>query len=252
MKIDRKSLAKIFIYVLFFCFWLGVALNSFLEQENLLSYSKSLISGKHLYLDLFSVQPPLIFWLYTIPVSIGSHLAIEAYQALVVCGCVTVFGVIYISLRLIKISYAFENDKTKQLHFCLLLFVVFVILTNPMYFADRDHLFLILTFPYLLRFMPSIGAVPLGLRIIIGLAAAIGFCIKPHCFVVWLFIQLAVIWRQRCLRVLFCQENIVIYIITVFYLFCIFVFTPEYINIVLPMASATYSAANKRLLQILN
>jgi|GEM_PF-1003393 len=251
MEIYRKSLVKIFSFILFFIFWLSFAVNGFIEQEHLLLYAKILLSGKKLYLDLFSVQPPLIFWLYTIPVFIGSHMGIEPYQALVFLGCITVLGVIYISLRLIKLNPVFALDKSKQMNFCLLLFAVFVLLTNPMYFADRDHLFLILTFPYILRFMPSIGAAPIVLRIIIGLLAAIGFCIKPHCFVVFAFIQLAVIWRQRSLRALFYQENIVIYLFALVYLGCIFVFTPQYINTVLPMASATYDAANARIANIL-
>ena len=207
-----------------------------------LLYARMWLSGKGLYTDLFAVSPPLIFWLYAIPASIAGPL--KDYQMLVLLGlCVTGFSV-FLSTRLISLHPEFSGNGAKQWEFAALLCFVLIFRTYCAFFLDREHLFLVLTLPYIIRFMPSLGTqrVPLWLKLSTGSMAAVGFCIKPHCLIVFLGIQLLYCWRERSTKILISSENILIYGIGLAYLTGVALLYPEYFTIVVPMAIATYAA----------
>ena len=111
------------------------------------------------------------------------------------------------------------------------------------------HIFLMLVFPYLLRFMPTLAGAAFSARLkwVVGCMATIGFCIKPHCFIVFAAVQLLYMARTRSARILISPENILIYAIVSLYLAAIVVFLPDYIHVVMPMALATYSSFSMRI-----
>jgi hypothetical protein len=130
------------------------------------------------------------------------------------------------------------------MQFAILLCFLFIFRIDPAYFCDRDHIFLVLTFPYLLRWMPSLSHIrfPVRLRAFTGCLAGIGFLIKPHCLLLFAGIQLICILRKDRPRILGSTENRIIYGMGTLYLLCIWLFTPDYFTVVLPMALLTYSA----------
>src|SRR5262249_32648747 len=124
---------------------------------------------------------------------------------------------------------------------------LFVIITPQMFFFDREHILMVMTFPYVLRFMPSLARVtlPNGLRVCVGLAAALGFCIKPHSVILFAFVQAMFLLRERSLTILWSLENLIIYCGAALYFFCIWQFAPQYVHVILPAALATYAAFNR-------
>lgn len=208
------------------------------------------LDGAKLYVDISEMNPPLQMWLYALPVSLANHTHLmQDYHFLVLMGLITIACVIYVSCALIKLHPAFAHDRRQQLEFCLLLASVFITFQNPCYFLDREHIFLVLIVPYLLRFTPSLAKapVPSSTRIITGLLAGLGFCVKPHCLIVFAGIQLLYIWRERSLAILRSPENLLIYLFYAVYIALIWLYTPEYITTMVPMAFYTYGVINKRL-----
>lgn len=215
----------------------------------LLFVAQRMLEGKKLYVDIVEVNPPLICWIFALPVYLSLHMGgMEAYRYLALSGFLTLALVIYVSLRLMRFHPEFALNRKKQGAFCLLLVTVFLAFTYPLYFFDREYIFLVLAFPYLLRWLPAVRGtkIPPGLRIAVGIMAGIGFSIKPHCAVVFLCVQFLYVLKERSLAIVWSIENILIYSVASVYLSSVWLFTPEYIHTILPIEMATYGAKNLR------
>ncbi len=207
------------------------------------------LEGKKLYVDLFEVNMPLITWMDGVPVYLSKHLSFfDEYSWLGILGTLVTCVTAGVSMRLISYHRAFAEDKSKQIQFALLLLYVLIFCTNPAYFFDREHIFLVLAFPYMLFYMPSLVHVklPLGLRFTIGVMAGIGFCMKPHTLIVLIGMQLIYILRERRFDILVRLENILIYLVGLTYLFAVWQLTPQYFKTVLPMTLLTYGATSRK------
>jgi len=212
--------------------------------------SRMWLGGKKLSVDIFAIHPPLITWIFAIAVFISMHVGfLEDYHALVLMGLCAVAFTTFICDIIIQDHPAFTDKKKKRAQFALLLCAVFIFYTSPVYFFDREHIFLVLAFPYMLCLSPSLyrQSRPLWLRNVIGIMAAIGFCIKPHCLLVFAGLQLISIIRERSLAMLMSLESLIIYMVTVLYMALIWFLTPEYFTVVVPMLMATYSGYNARI-----
>lgn len=219
------------------------------DKEIWLVNAHMLLHGKRLYRDIFSVSPPLIYYIYVLPIYLSEITGVlKDFQLFNAMGLALIFWSAWTGSKLLACHPAFSAAAMQRQHLLLML-IVFNTCSGAYYFFDREHIFLVLSFPYLLRFMPSLSEerYPLGMRVGIGLAAAIGFCIKPYCLILPAVVALLYVIRRRSLAIVFCVENLVIYLFTGLYLACIYLYTPEYIHIIVPMALATYGAANSRL-----
>lgn len=236
LLIGMSLLLALSVYVHFISGYVG-------DKIWLLTAAHMWVSGKKLYVDIFEVNPPLIVWLYALPVWIALHEKwLFDYHLLVLFALGAIAVSIGLCIGVIRLNTLFKDSKDKQIALGILLLAALIFWVNPGYFGDREHLFFTITLPYVLRWLPSTEALlPLKLRILIGILAGIGFCVKPHCAVIWLGVQILVMARTRSGAILFCIENILIYGIVTLYVSAVFILYPEYVNVVLPMAVAVYS-----------
>ncbi len=229
--------------------WMQIHFAAQGDKGWLLFAAEEWVSGKQLYVDIFEVNPPLIIWMYAVPAWLSLHVqGLRDYAVLGVMGLAGVAVSIFLCVRLIARHPAFTGDHKRQALFALLLAGLFIFLTSPMFFFDRDHIMLVFTFPYLLRFAPSLARtpLPLRLRIAVGLLAAVGFCIKPHAALIFAALQLMCLCYGRPFVVLASIENGIILLMGGLYLAVVAWSLPEYIHDVLPMALATYGDFNVR------
>jgi hypothetical protein len=224
--------------------WLQVVLPCESDKGWLLHAAHMWLAGGKLYVTIIEINPPLIIWIYALPVWISMHLkGVADFEVLGVIGLLASAFTVWVGWRLIRRHPAFAGNQERQIKFVGLLALIFVFYTTQPYFFDREHIFLVLIFPYMLRFMPSLAEQTLSkrLRILIACMAAAGCCIKPHTLVVLGMLQIAAVVRKRSFRVLFNLENYIIAAAIFAYMISIWIFTPEYFTIILPMAFATYS-----------
>jgi hypothetical protein len=217
------------------------------DKDWMLMAARMVLAGRQLGRDIFEVNPPLIFWLYTIPVSLSQHLLmVKDFQALAIMALGMVALSIGLSMHMITAHPMFAGNGKKQMQFVLLLCVVFIAFPSPNFFADREHLILVLTFPYVMSRMPSVYPAPLSLRmrITIGCLAALGFCLKPHTVLIFAGLQLLVYLRERSLRFFFCIENTIIFTGFAFYMIAIWCFASDYFTQVIPALMVSYSSYN--------
>jgi hypothetical protein len=213
------------------------------DREWLLYSTQAWLNGK----TFFDTNPPLIVWLYAFPVDIIAHLGLKpGFHQLALVGVALALGSLSVCLRLMALHPQFAGNSKRQAEFGLLFCFTFIFGVTPEFFFLRDHIFILLALPYMLRFMPSLAgaAVPRRLRIVVGCMAAVGFCIKPHCLIFVVFIGGMYLIRQRSLRIITCIENMIVYAVWALYLMAIWHYTPEFFTVVVPMLLATYYACN--------
>ncbi len=234
--------------------WTGIVTNVSVDnagsdREWLMYSSQAWLEGKTLFGNLFDTNPPLIVWLYALPIDVIIHLGLKpGFQQFAVLGIGVVIASLIVCLRLMAYHPQFSGNTKKQAEFALLFCFTFIFSVNPLFFFLRDHIFMLLTFPYMLRFMPSLAGAPIAqrLRIVVGCMAAVGFCIKPHCLIFMAFIGVMYLVSQHSLKIITCIENTIIYTAWVVYLVAIWYFTPDYFDVVVPMLLVTYSACNAK------
>jgi hypothetical protein len=221
------------------------------DKDWLLYAAREWIGGKTLYGSIFESNPPLILWIYTLPAFLAQHVRVTDVHILTCMGLAASTVSIWLSLTLMAFHPQFATDISRRFQLALLLVFILVFAINPSYFADREHMFILCSLPYMLRWMPSLGIVrlPRHLCALTGIMAGIGFCIKPHAMLLFLGLQLLIIGYQRSAVALRSMENICIYTVGAVYVVCAAYATPAYCSVVLPMALAAYSGYNMRINQ---
>lgn len=210
--------------------WLLLAVNRMLEGG---SYSQ----------DFFETNPPLILYLYLPPVILSKALPVKlavlfrSYLFLLVSGSL---GACYFLLEKL-----FKNDTSLfSLLFFLLLASVELVL--PCYdFGQREHLLVLLTLPYFLLLACQLQKETISpvVALVLGLAAGLGFAIKPHFLMVLMLSEgYAVLFKKdkwAWLR----PEVLAILGVLLAYGLLIFFFYPDYLYIVVPYSWRLYYRA---------
>ena len=143
------------------------------------------LDGARLYRDIVEINPPLVFWL-NLPVVGAARLTglseVLVFRLVVVLLAIASLG---LSARLLPLAW---RGGSRLGPLAVLVALSAVLLPMPAgYFGQREHLTLALVVPYLFTAAAEAQGQPpsRGLRVTAGLAAALGFALKPHFLVVW-------------------------------------------------------------------
>ncbi|MCJ7421412.1 hypothetical protein [Sphingomicrobium astaxanthinifaciens] len=115
-------------------------------------------------------------------------------------------------------------------------------------FAQREHLAVLATPPYLglvARRLDHQALPSLGLVLVIGVAAGLGFALKPYFLAVPLFVELVIQWKRRGRISLFRAENLAIGAVMVGYAAMVLLFNQEYLQRAVPLANEIYWSFNR-------
>jgi hypothetical protein len=157
-------------------------------------------AGERLYVDLIDVNPPLVFILGLVPVLLRQWTGLAEPTSLI--GCVMVASVLstFAAWRLLawrssRIAHGQSGTLTATLVPLALLFA----LLTPGELGQREHLMVVLTVPYVVLTALRLEGyrVALPIAILIALAAAAGFALKPFFLIVPALIELFVLWVRR-------------------------------------------------------
>lgn len=217
------------------------------DKEWLLFSARMWLSGKQLYVDLVEVSPPLIIWIYALVIKLSHLLAIAPDSGLTATVLVLTFFSALVCKQLIRLHPLLGVTKGDVTIYALLVVSALVLWPNPAYFADREHVFITLVLPYLVRFSPIMftARISPALRWVVAVMAGVGFCIKPHCVVLLAAVHAYHVIRSRSLRFFFYPENLAIYVSAAAYLATTWLLYPEYFTEVVPAAMATYSMSRQ-------
>jgi len=225
------------------------------DQLWCLYVAQRMLAGAKLYgPELFESNPPLIMWasLFLAHLAQLTHIPITVLFKLAIAGLELASAAISLSL-LRRIYPALTQTTTWFLAFA---YVVIFAVMPARDFGQRDHLLAILCLPYVLaaaldasqnlsplRCGSSAANLSTALRILIGLAAAIGICLKPHNGLLVLTTELLLlVYTSKPRRWIPRPELITILATGGLYLLAVRKITPTYLTEVVPLLKDVYWA----------
>lgn len=210
------------------------------DVASLLFDTQLFLAGGTYVKDFFETNPPMIFIIYS-PASLFAQLTsttitpvIRIYIILLALLSITCCSVLL--KKIIK-------EKDNSLRYTLLYTLLFIFLFMTVgEFGQREHLLVILMFPYLFAAVVNIQNQRINplLAILIGSMAALGFGLKPYFLLTIVLIELYTIIMKRNWLGWVRIEAVACAGLLVSYLIFIFLYQPNYIHIMLPLISHFY------------
>lgn len=200
---------------------------------------KILLNGGTYSKDFIEYNPPLILYLSYLPVAISHKVPIS----IVILFRVYIFLLVTLSLGMCYYLIQSIFCKNRLLGFLFFLLIALVLLILPFIdFGQREHLFLILTMPYLLCVVARLDnhSINAYLGLFIGICAGIGFAIKIHFLLMWILVELYFTLQKRQWNASLRIETITIISIWIGYLLSSLWLYPDYFSIVLPLLTQVY------------
>lgn len=206
----------------------------------LMHVSKRLLAGGTYQRDFFELNPPLILYLYSPAVMLENFFSLSQFPAL----CIYIFVLASFSLLLCYqlACRIFRPEDYKILYLFLLALAALFLVLPLRDLGQREHLLFILTMPYLLLVTARLQGCNINpyYAAAIGLLAAAGFGIKPYFISTFALLEIYYIIRARNVLAVFRPEVFAIFALLIAYFISIFVFQPDYINVILPVSLRYY------------
>ena len=210
------------------------------DAAALLHYAQRWLAGERLYVDLIDVNPPLVFVLDLFPALIARLTPIPATSALTLCVLAWIGFGFALSWRLLRVMPGTVSGIHRYLFPPLFLFLMIVYPGSE--FAQREHLMIVATLPYLLLAQARLEgrATERSIMLATTLFAAIAFALKPHFLLIPLLIEALVAARLGSRRAL--RDPIPWTLAAVFLAYGAFILfvTPSYLTLVVPLAMVSY------------
>ena len=219
----------------------------------LLFCAKQLLQGKRYYYDFFEVNPPLIIYFYTLFIGLGHLLHINSILLLQAFFFFLIISTLYLNFQLLKKVF---NGNTLLAYAILTMIAISECFLPIDAFSEREHLTLILFWPYLLllvrrcqdksNFNPEqTGIFPANmsnkiLPILIGLFTGFGIALKPHFLIPVLLMESYYCIKMKKISAVFRPEINTMLIFGLLYALGIFLVCPQFYTKMLPLDGALY------------
>ncbi len=171
--------------------------------------------------DFWDTNPPLFSYLNVPAVILARWLRVpNPYTVFFFCALTLALSLWQMRAAMKRFPLD-ETDKSAWL--VLLAFLTWLLPSYDNIFAQREHLSVVLTLPYLIEAAGRVWNkdLPAPLEpwrsILIGLMAGVGFSIKPYFFLAWLFVEAYLAFQAKGFRHLKRVENAAIAAVTVTY-----------------------------------
>lgn len=200
-----------------------------------------MLDGARLYVDVVELNPPLAFYLTVPPVAAARILGMPVVDAFVVY----VFLLITCSLALSRGVMRALPPGAEACRRWMLPMALFAMAVLPgAAFGQREHLIVTFAVPYIvLMAMRVAGIAPSPrLALLAGLAAGLAFSIKPPFLIVPAILEIYLRVARGRTTSLFRPETLAMGAVAALYAASIPVFTPEYIDFILPLTATVYGA----------
>jgi hypothetical protein len=233
-----------FVIVIFSVFGhMQIAMSN--DHLDLTSQAKKLFAGAKPYVDWVDVNPPMIHFIYSIPIFI-SH-ATGVFLKDVLNAYVTLLVFVSLLLSYVALLHSTASAYTRNLVVSSLALALFTVSFIHQAFGDREHLMIVLTAPWFVLFSPLVRRemVPVKWRVFIAAFAAFGFAIKPYCYI--FYIATIAYWMMRgtTLKDLIKQfEHYIVIGLALIYLIAMLTYFSAWLTEIVPLASKTYWAIN--------
>ena len=207
----------------------------------ILHAAEQMLDGQTLYRDVIDENPPMIFWLSTLPVAAARALGVSSILAFNLMTLLLVAGLCWLSLRVLRHGWP-ESTSSYRLAIVLCLAALAVCFAGFDY-GQRPNLFFVLVAPYLFAAAAVARGRPLPARLgcVVGILAGLGFAFKPHYALLFLVVEFWLLRRRRASRVWLRPETLTIVAVQLLAAAALLIFASGYFDVV-EMALAVYSS----------
>jgi len=209
------------------------------DTARLIQLAQDLLHHERYYKDFFDTNTPMALFLY-FPVLLIAHLfSLKLITALLIY----IYAAACFSLFLIQQLLQQSHSSNKLTTLLLIASAISFLLLPADAFSQREHFLILFAFPYLIEvglLMNHSQKFSKKITIPMGLLAGIAFAIKPH-FLILFFLTEGLLWiKQKKCTACFRLEVLLILAVQIAYLYALFIFTPEYFFLILPVALKIY------------
>lgn len=212
------------------------------DMAAIIGFAQQMLDGRKLYVDLITVQFPLVFYLMMLPLALHALLGISVADAFLLLVSITLLCCMLFAWRLAKRNPLCRTEGQRS---NVLLFFTYALFILPLQgeanfnmFGQREHLLCALMLPYLMltinRLYGAESTRPEQLAA--GALAAVGFCIKPQFALIFMLSELFFMLRQGRFFAWIRPDACVIILFAVMYYALMLAFHPEYLSLVGKMA----------------
>jgi len=201
--------------------------------------AERILAGDRLYVDLIEYNPPFVYYFNVPVVALAQMVGIPASTAFLSLVILLALVLYYFSFRLL--SMVAQNLATSVPRVLLLSFICLTVPYVAFEFGQREHLLVLLLFPYVLILAARILKRPLPgwMPLAAGLTGAIGLAFKPQFLLVWLLLEtyawawegIKPPWRR--------QESLLVCSFFFLYGLSVVLFMRDYFSVI-EMAASTY------------
>jgi hypothetical protein len=232
------------------------------DQMWLLYGARLVRHGAKLYgPEVFETNPPMIFWLSSVPVALAEWLHASETAMGKLCLVLLECAVAWVCLQLLRRGWCTRTGARKGgdlgpavSNWLVFAFVAVLAVMPARDFGQRDHLLVLLCLPYVFAAVLATcepDARPLGAwaGAGIGAAALAGIVMKPHQVLIPIAVETALILLRarsmgirRATRSLLRPELLAMIAAGVAFLLAVHLFAPNYFTQVVPLVRDTYWA----------
>ena len=223
------------------CLAAGAALLHFFAPINhdeafFMALAGRLLDGGHFGKDIIDMNPPHVWWISAMPVWLARQTGLRLEIA------ASVFTVTMAVLSIAAVARLTAGFKRAP-RYLLLIFATLLVLFVPGYdFGQREHWMVLLTLPYIVArgcrtTNPTISPVT---GVAIGVAACLGFCIKPYFLLVPAALEIWILARTRRPRQLVRPETIAMAAAGIVYAAFTLTYARSYLEVEIPTALLGY------------
>lgn len=240
-----------FLALCILAFWIQTHLYLHKDVAIISHSALQLWQGQTYLHDIFDPNPPLIFYLHIIPILLSKLSGISLLDTLRAYILLLISISMLCLHSMIKIMLV-PSQRIANIMLCSGLAYILLFLPAEA-FGQREHLYLILTLPYLFLANLRIQSQPIHplIALFIGCLAGIGFAIKPFFLISLCMLELFLInrskrpWEMLRIESITCTSIILVYGLSVIY------FQPEYLQIVVPFWMPYYRGITQPCLHLL-
>ncbi len=220
------------------------------DSATYLEIAEKMLAGGKYYYDFFESNLPLSFLLTMIPVLLAKFFDFNQIASAEIFWNLLGILSIYSSNRILLRS-EFAKD-TAVLNLIILTFAagffwrVFTLQFNE--FGTKTTYLIAVVLPYISYHLLDEANLKKFDQILIGILAALLFCLKPHYGIFVITFELAKMLKLRSFFSVFCLRNYVTLALLICYLSALFRFFPDYISNISNIASAYYGSSPNRTL----
>lgn len=225
------------LYCAFFIVGLSIFVRSFRDLGHdsaaVIDVTKMILQGKKYYFDFIENNLPLFFYFNSIPVLFSELFGVSPLIAVSFWSNVVGVSGIYFSSKILKKSDVFKKDNLLFNLIIIGFFAgyflrVFTIAYDE--FGTKSSYFLVFLYVYFSYFLVEDKYLKKSDEIVIGVIAALLFCLKPHYGLIVVAVEIYKIFKKKDFFSAFCLRNYISLGVICSYLLLIIFCYPELIS----------------------